>query len=547
MQPLPSRSDRLQGLLNDSHDVLIVGGGITGAGVALDLAQRGLRVAILEREDWAAKTSSASSRLIHGGLRYLEQASFGLVRESCIERKRLLNNAAGLVWPERFLFPLHRGAEVGPWKLGAGLLLYSALSIPHVLGCPGPLSRAALSRSIPGIRQEGLRGGGHYLDGASDDARLCLAVIQSAMQSGACALSRMEVLGVEGAASAAELRVRDRLSGEEHELKAKAVVLAGGPYTDALRASAGQSSNWLAPTRGAHILVPRERLFTDGAVILPSAVDGRILFLLPWQRYTVIGTTDIDVSGTPNPQPVASAEEVRYLLDSANALVPAAELGAADVVSSYAGLRPLLRAKGLDPSARSREERIERERSIYTIAGGKLTGYRHMAETLGARIAKDLDLGNSRRASPTRSLRLHGALAQPVGRPSWSSDPASLGAAEAQRRQWTWQVRYGSLAAQVEASCNATAAGWQPLSPDTWAGELDWAVTREDCLGAEDFFFRRTDLGLEPRAQVEARVPEILSRMAMLLGWDSERQNSESKSLLTNLAGRHAWREKSLG
>jgi len=316
-------------------------------------------------------------------------------------------------------------------------------------------------------------------------------------------------------------------------------VLAAGPYTDGLRQRAGLSCVWLAPTRGAHVLVPRARLPIQDAVILPSGVDGRILFLLPWPRYTVIGTTDIDIQGEPELRPRATAHEVRYLLDSANGLVPAAALETGDVVSTYAGLRPLLRAEGLGPSARSREERIEREDAIYTIAGGKLTGYRSMAEKLGARIARDLGVGNASKASPTRDLRLSGALKAPVQR----RDRSSSLAADA-LRQYVWQARYGSHAPDVARLCERASAGGQAWSADTLRGELQWAIEREDCLTAEDFFFRRTDLGLEPRERAEQLVAEVTSAMGAALGWDAERLAAEQTCVLQEIRGRHAWRQE---
>lgn len=199
--PPPSRDERLARLEEDPPDVVVVGGGVTGAGVALDLALRGVRTALVERGDWARGTSSASSRLVHGGLRYLEHGELGLVRESCLERALLLRNAAGLVWPERFLFPVRRGDRVGLWKLGAGLLLYAAVSVPRVLGVPGVVSRSRARAWVPGLDADGLRGAGRYLDAATDDARLTLAVVRTAMEAGAVALSRTECVGVDPGAS----------------------------------------------------------------------------------------------------------------------------------------------------------------------------------------------------------------------------------------------------------------------------------------------------------------------------------------------------------
>jgi glycerol-3-phosphate dehydrogenase len=541
---LPSRKKRLAELERETPSVLVVGGGVTGAGLALDLALRGVRVALVERDDWASATSSASSRLIHGGLRYLEQMELGLVRESCLERGLLLSNAAGLVWPERFVFPVQRGAAIGRWKLAAGLLLYTAVSVPRVLGLPRLLGREAVRRAIPGTSTEGLRGGGSYLDGATDDARLCLAAVLTAAQEGALVLSRTEATSIEGGTSGAEVVLRDRLTGEERTVRPRAVVLCGGPFTDGLRARAGlagSNGRWVRPTRGTHIVVPRERLPTDGAVILSSCVDGRVLFLIPWRRATVIGTTDLDAE--PEDEPAATRAEVRYLLDSANGLVPEAGLTEDDVLSTWAGLRPLLAGDESDPSARSREERIERDGSIYTIAGGKLTAFRAMAETLGARIAHDLGEGSAARSSPTRSRRLRGALDRPVARPAWSSlDASGVPRATNEPLVDVWAMRYAALADAVSEACERAQEGRRALSPDTLLGEVDWAVREEDCLTGEDFFFRRTDLGLEPRAVAEAAGPVVLERLAELLTWTPERLRTEREALQDCIARRHRWR-----
>ena len=540
-RPLPTRAKRHDALDRGPLDVLVVGGGITGAGLGLDLALRGLRTAVVERGDWAAATSSASSRLIHGGLRYLEQFEFGLVRESCLERGLLLRNAAGMVWPERFLFPLHRKHGPGQLKLAAGLGLYTFVSLPRVLGLPRMHGRGRVSEWLPGVEMHGLQGGGSYLDGASDDSRLTLAVVKAALAQGCTCLSRMEMRAIEGGENGAQVELVDRLTGERRTQQAARVVLCGGPFTEALRARAGLSGTWVQPTRGSHILIPRERLPTDGAIIFPSCVDGRVLFLLPWPRYTIIGTTDLDAS--PDDEVRATEEEVRYLIDSANGLVPRAALTFDDVVSSWAGLRPLLASQTDDPSARSREERVEQEGPIYTIAGGKLTGYRVMAEKLGARVARDLGRGNGSKHSPTRTYLLPGAFERPVQRPGWSTQ-APRTDDEALVQAWT--RRYAAFQPAVAELCGRVEEGRRALDAETLLGEVDWAVRFEDCLAAEDFLLRRTDLGYGPRERVEGLLGDILERLAGKLAWTAERLAEEERAVRTVLEGLHGWRRPSL-
>ena len=540
-KPLPQREERIAQLTEKPLDVLIVGGGITGSGLALDLQMRGLRTAIVERGDWAGATSSASSRLIHGGLRYLEQLEIGLVRESCLERGLLMKNAAGMVWPERFLFPLHRGFESPTrLKLMAGLGLYTLVSIPRMLGLPKMHGRGTVQGWLPGVRTQGLVGGGSYLDGASDDARLTLAVVATAMEQGAIALSRMEATAFEDSTSAGtRVQLTDRRSGQSHEVETARVVLCGGPFTEILRGKAGLDGRWVQPTRGTHITVPRDRLPTQGAIIFASPVDGRVMFLIPWPNYTVIGTTDLDAD--PKKEVAADAEEVRYLLDSANGLVPTAQLKESDVVSSWAGLRPLLASNTDDPSARSREERVEREGNIYTIAGGKLTGYRSMAEKLGQRIARELSKGNKSAISPTRTQALRGALSSVPQRPSWSdgraSDPRT-------HLDHVFDRRYAGLRPFLEKHLDSVTSGRDPLDEETLLGEIDWAADFEDCLGIEDFCLRRTDLGYGPRSKLEAEAERILARLQAKLHWTPKEVAQQRDELAAMIRRVHGWRSR---
>ena len=536
---LPDRAERLARLVERPPQVVVVGGGITGAGIALDLVLRGVSVGLVERGDWAAATSSASSRLIHGGLRYLEQLELGLVRSSCLERGRLLRNAAGLVWPERFHFPLRAGSGPGRLKLAAGLALYTAVSLPRPLGLPRLIGAKTLARRIPGIEPAGLRGAGVYLDGATDDARLTLAVVLSALEAGAVAVPRVEVKGLEPGPSGVSLELQDTLGGESHTLTAQAAVLAGGPFLDGLRRAAGLGGEpWVSPTRGTHVLVPRERLPTDGAVIFGSRVDGRVMFLIPWPRYTCIGTTDLDAQ--PDVEPRATGAEVRYLLDSANGLVAGAGLTAEDVRGTWAGLRPLLASAG-DPSARSREERIEVRGRVISIAGGKLTAYRAMAEEAGARAVELLGTGR-RGASPSRDHRLRGALGRPVGRPDWST----LGPGGATRASDpladAWAKRYGALAPQVRDHCAGVPDGDEPLDAETRLGEVDWAAWYEDAWLPSDVLLRRTDAGFGSDAEVDAAGRRILERLGELRTWNREDRERAEADLSTALERGRAWR-----
>jgi glycerol-3-phosphate dehydrogenase len=362
-----------------------------------------------------------------------------------------------------------------------------------------------------------------------------------ALAAGALPLARAVAGPLAPAAGGACRRPRARGAAAAPRDPARGGALAGGPSPAARRARAGPGAGGTHPTRGTHVLVPRERLPTDGAVIFTSPRDGRVMFLIPWPRFTVIGTTDLDAR--PGEPVRATRAEVRYLLDSANGLVPAAALGEDDVVSTWAGLRPLLAAPADRPSARSREERVERNGSIYTIAGGKLTGFRSMAERLGARIAQDLGHGDARRRSPTRTLRLRGALARPCKRPEWSALGADGSAPRIREPiEPAWRRRYAALVPAVQELCQRVEEGRSALDPETLLGEVDWAVRHEDCLAATDFFLRRTDLGHAPRATLRAAKARVLERLASALAWSSERQRAEAAELDAALDALHAWR-----
>ena len=412
-----AREARLAALAREEFDILVIGGGITGCGIARDAALRGVRVALLEQNDFASGTSSRSSRLIHGGLRYLEHGYLHLVFEASAERRRLLRLAPHLVRPLEFLWPVYAGSRVPRWKLGAGLALYDALSLFRNVGAHRRMSAREISTREPALRQQGLVGGARYFDAATDDARLTLANAVGAAEAGAVVANHAavrELLVRDGVARGA--RAEDTLTGASFDLRARVVVNAAGPWSDMLRRLEGGTASARATvqgSKGVHVAIPRQRIGNHGALTLLSPRDGRVMFILPSEAQTIIGTTDTYTSASPD-DVRASTADVAYLLDSANAFFPDARLAADDVVSAWAGIRPLLpgsaQASGGDPGSASREHAITRsERGVVTITGGKLTTYRVMAaEVVDAAIA---ELGQAQRAgvrSPTREATLPG-------------------------------------------------------------------------------------------------------------------------------------------
>lgn len=388
------RREHWRALGSERFDLLVVGGGITGVGTALDAAGRGLRVAVVEAGDWGQGTSSRSSRLIHGGLRYLETLDFGLVFEALGERRRLLELAPHLVRPLPFLFPVYRGGDVGMLKLAAGMWLYDGLSLFRGLPRHRMLGRSGARAREPRLATEGLQGGAVYHDAQVDDARLTVAVARAAHEAGARTVSYTRVVGFSkddgGRISGA--RVRDALTGAEIEVRARLVLSATGPWTDELRRIADPDAKpRLRPTKGVHILVRRERVGNEGAIIFRSPVDDRVMFVLPWGDFTYIGTTDTDFRGSPS-EVEADDHDLDYLIRSANGIFADAELARADVISAWAGVRPLLAEPDEDdPGDTSREHSIWREgNGLLCIAGGKLTTYRTMARDAAREAARVL-------------------------------------------------------------------------------------------------------------------------------------------------------------
>ncbi|MGA9837821.1 MAG: glycerol-3-phosphate dehydrogenase/oxidase, partial [Gemmatimonadaceae bacterium] len=364
-----------------SFDLLVVGGGITGAGIARDAALRGFQVLLVDRNDFASGTSSRSSRLIHGGLRYLEHGQLKLVFEASSERRRLLRLAPHLVHPLRFVWPVYVGARVPYWKVLAGVTLYDALAMFHNVHRHQRLSVAAVQDEEPRLASDGLEGGVSYYDAATDDARLTLANVLDAERAGAVVLNHVAVDAfalARGRAVGAHLV--DRLTGDAVDVLARATVNATGPWSDDVRKLEGAADRpRVRGSKGTHILVPRDRVGNTAALTLLSPTDGRVMFALPAGAFTVFGTTDTFTSARPD-EVRASEDDVAYLLRAANTFFPAAHLGRSDVVSAWAGIRPLVATTADSPNAASREHAIQvTPAGVVTITGGKLTTYRIMA------------------------------------------------------------------------------------------------------------------------------------------------------------------------
>jgi glycerol-3-phosphate dehydrogenase len=411
--PLEARARDLAALGAGPLDVLVVGGGIVGSGAALDAATRGLRVGLVERDDIAIGTSSRSSRLIHGGLRYLEQYRFGLVREALRERSRLLDLAPHLVTIQPLLFPLFGWPLVTRVFYQTGMTLYDVLGARKDGGWHRHLSVPEVLAHAPAMRRARLRGGLLFHDGVEDDARYTLAVARTAREDGASVVTRARAEGlIEEAGRVAGARVCDTASGDTHEIRARVVVDATGVWgADPMSPLSGGTTR-LLPSRGAHLVVPRDRIPSD--VGLTIRVPGKVVFLVPWPHFWLVGTTDAPYDG-PIDRPTAGRDEVDELLEAVNHVLDVG-LRRSDVVGTYAGLRPLIAPSGGGSSTvtASREHRVVVEpNGLVRVSGGKYTTYRLMAEqTIDAALGV---LGEATAARPTRTVtrRLVGAADRP--------------------------------------------------------------------------------------------------------------------------------------
>ena len=531
--PLAARGADLEQLERETWDLLIVGGGIVGCGALLDAASRGLRAALIEQDDVAVGTSSRSSRLIHGGLRYLEQFHVGLVREALHERATLLELAPHLVRLERFLFPLYGRPVVTRSFFDAGLTLYDLLGSAKSGGRHHHLSVDRALELAPGLRRPGLQGAMLYSDGMEDDARYTLAVLRTARREGGLAATRVRALTArregERVAGAA---VRDELTGAEFHVRARTVLDATGVWgSKPVRPFGGEKAAFnVLPSRGSHVVVPRDRIPVQTGVTI--RVPGKVAFMVPWPRHWVIGTTDDPFKG-PVDRPSASGTEIDKILSALNGAFDAG-VTRDDVVGTFAGLRPLIAPSGASSTVKvSREHKVAVEdRGLVRISGGKYTTYRLMA-----RDAIDAVLGDDARDRPsaTAELPIVGAASRPeldalvmrlAREPDMDTEAAQ-----------SLVDRHGTEASDVLALGRERDLVRPLVSGHPFLeAEVAWAAVRELAMALDDVLARRMRLAMTLRDRGESIAPRAARIVGDVLGWDAERQAAE---VATYLAGAH--------
>ena len=482
-------------------DMIVVGGGATGVGVAIDAATRGYDVLLLEQSDFGKGTSSRSTKLAHGGVRYLEQGNIGLVMEALRERGRLLQNAPHLVHDLAFVVPNYDWWEA-PFY-GLGLKLYQLLAGKYGFGTSRILSREETLEHLPTLKTEGLRGGAVYYDGQFDDSRLLIHMVATAFEQGATLLNYVDVTGLtkDSQGYVDGITAKDVETGNEFRASAKVVINATGAFTDRLRLQAEPGATpMIVPSQGVHLVFDSSFLQGDSAIMVPHTSDGRVLFAIPWHGHTLVGTTDTPVP-TAVLEPVALDQEVQFILATAGqylAKAPTRE----DVLSVFAGIRPLVRAPGVaSTAALARDHVIHIDRSgLVTICGGKWTTYRRMAEDCVDQAATLAQLPEQ--PCVTHHLHIHGF-----------HDAA---------KQFGDLAVYGSDALEIRKLIAADARLAEPLHAALpyLKAEVVWAAQQEMARTVEDILARRTRaLFLNARAAVEM-APSVAELMAPELNWD---------------------------
>ena len=490
--------------LSQTWDVIVVGGGIVGAGIAREAAQQGLSVLLVEQGDFSSGTSSRSSKFVHGGLRYLKDGAFRLTYQSVTQRQQLLRSGAGLVEPMRFLLTHYAGGRPSLQTMGAVLGLYDLMGRQwtHRL-----TSLEQLRRLVPGLREEGLTASYSYFDAQTDDARLTLRVLSEAVGAGAVALNyvragtvlrdRTGVLGLE---------LHDRELDRRASAYAKVVVNATGAWADRLRA-AGDGSPRIRPLRGSHLVFSAERLPLREALNYYHPADRRAVTFAPWEGVTLVGTTDLDHTEPLDREPRISPAEVAYLLAALDHAFPTLVLTADDILATYAGVRPVIDTGKADPSRESREHLLLYEDRLLTVTGGKLTTYHAMAQAaLRAIPANVLPAGRGRRMNALDPVTLSAPCPQPIR-------SRLLG-------------RYGAAAQELLSTARPDELEPLPGLQVTWA-ELRWAAQHEAVEHLDDLLLRRVRLGLLTAEGGEHLLPAVRAVCQQPLGWDDSRWETE--------------------
>ena len=547
-----TRAKNIEEMQSEVFDLLIIGGGITGAGVARDAASRGMKVALIEADDFGSGTSSRSSKLIHGGIRYLENLEFGLVFEALRERRNLFEIAPHLVHPLRFQLPLYKGGRVGMFKLGLGMWLYDALSLFEVPMLHERLSKKEALERAPMLREEGLLGAYVYSDAYMDDDRMVIETLRSANHNGAVAANYVKATGgivEEGRLSS--VKVKDLVGEKEFAIRARHFVSTVGPWTDLVGSAVlGEWKKLLRPSKGIHITLRRDRLPLDEAVVMISDDEKRIVFGIPRHEMIIIGTTDTDFPEDPS-EVTSTRDDIEYLLHIANSYFPNADITEDDIIASYSGVRPLVDDGADEESKTSREHLIFSDpRNITFVTGGKYTTYRSMAEETVEVALEHFPLEDRVRFSKPNTLEPLNPLVSPE-----KLHRAQIEAHKTARLKGLSEClvrklvdRHGKeaevildryLPNQLNGGLRLSQSSEEALM---WELEAKHAIRETMCLKLIDFYLRRAPLFLS-RQDHGLMLADHLSRVFKNeLGWSDAQRTREVSLIREHLETEMGWR-----
>ncbi len=547
--------------LQSEFDVLVIGGGITGVGAARDAAYRGLKVALIEMHDLAYGTSSRSSKLVHGGLRYLENFEFGLVFEAVSERQTLMDIAPHLVHPLGFIFPIQKKSRRSAFTINVGMWVYDALALFRSPKIHKNLSPKQVETEEPALDASSLKGAPLYYDCSTDDARLTIETALDAVHHGATVATYMKAVNFlkNDTGKLTGVVAEDRVTGDQIEIHAKSILNCTGPWSDDTSSlGAEKKPQRLRPTKGVHIVVDTDKLQINNAVVCFHPEDGRVLFAIPWGDRTYIGTTDTDYTEDLEDL-AATKEDVVYLLKAANAYFPKNPLTEDDVISTWAGVRPLVSEDAGDEQS---ESSVSREHSIrvdgnglITIAGGKLTTYRRMAKEVVEHAVKQMQKNgldvNATNDRDTGLEPLIGAVGWPDGEQA-SDDMVHKLMVDAQQRLQMPTAKlllktYGMRAFDIAKMCAGNSELAKPLLPDTDRAEIvaqvHFSVKEELAMALEDVMIRRTQLFFKDRNQGLDCLDTVADEMGQLLGWDDAEKLQQIERYKVEVQRSRRWRD----
>lgn len=533
-----SRKANIQKMASQKMDLFVIGGGINGAGIARDAAMRGMSVALIEVSDFASGTSSRSSKLIHGGIRYLENKEFKLVFEALSERQRLFEIAPHLVHPLRFMIPLYESGRVGMFKMGLGMWLYDALSLfqaPEMHERLGP--EETLIR-MPTLQAQGLLGSYVYSDAYMDDDRLVHETLRSANEHGALCANYVKAIDVELNANNQVQKVlcEDQITGAKFSVEARHFVSSVGPWTDQLGTELFKKwKRILRPTKGVHLTFEKKRLPLDSAVVMGA--EKRIVFGIPRHDMVIVGTTDTDFQGPPE-KVITTPEDVRYLLGIIHHYFPGAEIQTQDIVASYAGVRPLVHDGSENEGKTSREHTIFTEdHGVTFVAGGKYTTYRLMAQQVVEACLQSFPIEEKVKYNYCRTNQPLNPLVHPQSRQEDYRVVEDLVAAGSlsQPEAQLLVDRHGAEAFEI----------YREFGPGPyWRLEAEHAIENTMCFHLVDFYCRRVPLILSRPDHGLSLIREISQIFSQRLGWNKEQKELEEKLLADHLKLEFAWRHK---